>query len=68
MGIDSPCMYMRQMENIDHSGKDCCFHREVCGNGGLYYEKIDMCLQAKGDSRGHSENGAGYIFIDLYID
>lgn len=29
---------------------------------------IDMCLQANGDCRGHSENGSGYIFIDLYID
>ena len=29
---------------------------------------IDMCLQANGDCRGHSENGLGYIFIDLYID
>lgn len=34
----------------------------------FFNEKIDMCLQAKGDRRGHSENGAGYIFIDLYID
>ena len=34
----------------------------------FFNEKIDMCLQANGDCRGHSENGSGYIFIDLYID
>lgn len=34
----------------------------------FFYEKIDMCLQTNGDCRGHSENGLGYIFIDLYID
>ena len=29
-------MYMRQMESIDHSGKDRCFHKEICGNGGPF--------------------------------
>jgi len=56
------------MGSIDHLGKDYCFHRAICGNSGLFNEKIDMCLQANGDCRGHSENGLGYIFIDLYID
>ena len=34
----------------------------------FFNEKIDMGLQINGDCRGHSENGSGYIFIDLYID
>ena len=30
------------MGSIDHSEKDRCFHREICGNSGLFNEKIDM--------------------------
>ena len=37
-------------------------------DGTLGCKKIVRAIDINGDCRGHSENGSGYIFIDLHID